>query len=174
MRHSFADFADYLHIGFQTPDFILETATGEPESLSSLRGKAVVLEFGAITCPRFLGQVARIDQLKAKYGAQGVVYVRDPHPGEPAYRKYVKPENMEQCKQYAQELADIRHTAANAVVDTTQDEIYESFGSLPNMVYVRYWDATIANKAMWALADKIHRVRRQMTAEQSTPESLLA
>ena len=49
MRHSFANFEDYLPIGSQTPDFTLETATGAQVSLSSLRGKVVVLEFGAIT-----------------------------------------------------------------------------------------------------------------------------
>ena len=49
MRHSFANFADYLPIGSQAPDFTLETATGAQVSLSSLRGKVVVLEFGAIT-----------------------------------------------------------------------------------------------------------------------------
>ena len=49
MRHAFANFADYLPIGSQAPDFALETNVGEKVSLFGLRGKVVVLEFGAIT-----------------------------------------------------------------------------------------------------------------------------
>ncbi len=103
-----------------------------------------------------------------------VVYVRDPHPGEPAYRKYVQPENMEQRKQYAKELADTRNMTATVVVDSMQDEVYKLFGSLPNMVYVIDRDGTIAYKATWTLADKIDQVLSQMTAEQPRQESLSA
>lgn len=103
-----------------------------------------------------------------------VVYCRDPHPGEPAYRNYVQPENMEQRKQYAQELADTRHMAATVVVDTMEDETYKLFGSLPNMVYVIERDGTIAYKATWAMADKIDQVLGAMTAEKPTQEPLSA
>lgn len=49
MRHAFANFAHHLPIGSQAPDFTLGTVTGEKVSLSGLRGRVVVLEFGAIT-----------------------------------------------------------------------------------------------------------------------------
>lgn len=49
MRHAFDNFADSLPIGSQAPDFVLETITGEKLSLTGLRGKVVVLEFGSIT-----------------------------------------------------------------------------------------------------------------------------
>jgi len=49
MRQAFANFASYVPIGSQSPDFVLETITGEKLSLAGLRGKVVVLEFGAIT-----------------------------------------------------------------------------------------------------------------------------
>ena len=103
-----------------------------------------------------------------------LVYVRDPHPGEPAYRKYVQPENMEQRKQYAKELADTRNMAATVGVDSMQDEVYKLYGSLPNKVYVLDRDGTIAYKATWAMADKIDQVLSQMTADQSTQVSLSA
>ena len=103
-----------------------------------------------------------------------VVYVRDPHPGEPAYRKYVQPENMKQRKQYAKELADTRNMAATVVVDSIQDETYTLYGSLPNMVYVINRDGTIAYKATWAMADKIDPVLGAMTTEKPTQEPLSA
>lgn len=49
MRQAFANFATYRPIGSLAPDLVLETSTGEPFSLAGLRGKIVVLEFGAIT-----------------------------------------------------------------------------------------------------------------------------
>jgi hypothetical protein len=49
MRQAFATFADYLPIGSQAPYFTLETIAGEKLSLAGLRGKVVVLEFGALT-----------------------------------------------------------------------------------------------------------------------------
>lgn len=49
MRRAFATFASHLPIGSQVPDCVLETSTGETLSLAGLRGKVVVLEFGALT-----------------------------------------------------------------------------------------------------------------------------
>jgi cytochrome oxidase Cu insertion factor (SCO1/SenC/PrrC family) len=49
MRQAFAEFPNTLPIGSPAPDFTLLTAAGETVSLSSLRGKVIVLEFGAIT-----------------------------------------------------------------------------------------------------------------------------
>ncbi len=49
MRQAFTNFASQVPIGSQAPDFVLETITGEQLSLAGLRGKVVVLEFGAIT-----------------------------------------------------------------------------------------------------------------------------
>ena len=48
-RQDFARFPNHLPIGTQAPDFVLETADGVSISLSTLRGRIVVLEFGAIT-----------------------------------------------------------------------------------------------------------------------------
>lgn len=49
MRDAFANFAHHVPIGTLAPDFTLETTAGDKVPLSSLRGKVVVLEFGAIT-----------------------------------------------------------------------------------------------------------------------------
>lgn len=96
-----------------------------------------------------------------------VVYVREPHPGEPAYRQYVQPQNLEERRQYARELAVTRNMKATVVVDTMEDEVSERFGSLPNMVYVLDRDGTIAYKATWTMAERIDRVLGALTAENS-------
>lgn len=49
MRSDFKRFPTHLPIGQQAPDFTLHDARGVKRSLSDLRGRVVVLEFGAIT-----------------------------------------------------------------------------------------------------------------------------
>ena len=119
-----------------------------------------------------------MEELKKKYGERGVefvvVYVCEPHPGEPAYRHYVQPQNLEERRRYAQELAETRQMAATVVVDTMEDEVLERFGSLPNMVYVIDRDGTIVYKATWTMAEKIDHVLGVLTAEASTAVQLSA
>lgn len=97
-----------------------------------------------------------------------VVYVHEPHPGEPAYRKYEQPQTLVQRRQYAQELATIRQMKATIVVDTMNDDISERFGSLPNMVYVIDRQGVIAYSATWTMAEKIDQVLAILTTENAS------
>lgn len=122
--------------------------------------------------------MAPIERLKEKYGKKGVefvvVYVRDPHPGEPAYRQYVQPQNLEQRRQYARQLAATRSMKTTVVVDTMDDAVSEQFGSLPNMVYVIDRNGTIAYKATWTMAERIDRVLGALTAGNSVAAQVSA
>lgn len=119
-----------------------------------------------------------MEQLKAKYAQYGVefvvVYVRDPHPGEPAYRKYQQPQTLDQRRQYAQELATSRQMQATIVVDTMNDDISERFGSLPNMVYVIDRQGVIAYSATWTRAEKIDHVLSVLTADSVSSTTMSA
>lgn len=110
-----------------------------------------------------------MERLKAKYASYGVefvvVYVREPHPGEPAYRKYQQPQTLAQRRQYAQELATTRQMKATIVVDIMNDDISARFGSLPNMVYVIDRQGAIAYSATWTMAEKIDHVLSVLTAD---------
>jgi hypothetical protein len=110
-----------------------------------------------------------MEQLKAKYEKYGVefvvVYVREPHPGEPAYRTYQQPQTLEQRRQYARELTATRRMQVTVVVDTMNDDISERFGSLPNMVYVIDRQGVIAYSATWTMAEKIDHVLSVLTAD---------
>ena len=44
-----AHFKEIIHAGTPAPDFTLRTLDGQEVTLSSLRGKPVVIEFGSIT-----------------------------------------------------------------------------------------------------------------------------
>ncbi len=106
--------------------------------------------------------MASIESLKKKYGARGVefvvVYVEDPHPGEPGYRDYRQPETFDERKRYADRLVAERGMEATVVVDDMDDAVWKQYGSLPNMIYVVDREGKIAYHATWTMADKIDRV----------------
>jgi len=66
-----------LGIGFGTPapDFTLETLDGKSVSLSSLRGKAVVVNFWATWCGPCKIETPWLVELQNQYGAQGLQIV---------------------------------------------------------------------------------------------------
>lgn len=91
------------------------------------------------------------------------MYVEDPHPGEPGFRRYVQPASFEQRKAYAEELIAQHRMRATVVVDEMDDGVWKRFGALPNMVYVIDRDGAVAYHATWTMADKIDRVLTELT-----------
>ncbi len=110
-----------------------------------------------------------MEELRAKYQDRGVefvvVYVREPHPREPAFRQYQQPRTLKERRRHAQELAQTRKMAATLVVDTMEDEVSRQFGSLPNMVYILDRQGTVVYKATWTMAEKVDRVLEELTRE---------
>jgi peroxiredoxin len=80
-------FNTVARVGEEAPDFSLPTPEGEHVLLSQFRGqKQILLEFGSITCPPFVGEVSPLNRLYARFRDKGfelfTIYVREPHPGE--------------------------------------------------------------------------------------------
>jgi cytochrome c biogenesis protein CcmG/thiol:disulfide interchange protein DsbE len=65
----------HAHIGSAAPDFTEPKAGGGTLSLSSLKGKAVYLNFFATWCPPCNEEAPAIDALQRKYGSQGLQVV---------------------------------------------------------------------------------------------------
>ncbi len=59
-------------IGNTAPDFQLANTNGTPVSLDSLRGQPAVLVFWTAWCPSCKEEAPHINELAAKYEAQGV------------------------------------------------------------------------------------------------------
>jgi len=114
-----------------------------------------------------LRQVASIENLKRKYADRDVafvvVYVEDPHPGEPGFRNFRQPESSRERIDYAKQLVSERAMGATVVVDGMDNRIWEQFGSLPNMVYVTDRDGTVAYHATWTIPNQIDRVLSELT-----------
>jgi hypothetical protein len=57
-------FANVVHAGEEAPDFALPTLEGGRVELRQFRGERyVVLEFRAVTCPPFVGEVSPLNEL---------------------------------------------------------------------------------------------------------------
>lgn len=112
--------------------------------------------------------MASVETLKSRYAAQGVefvvVYVEDPHPGEPGYRDLRQPESLEERTQYAKNLVGDHAMEATVVVDEMDDAVWKLYGSLPNMIYVIDRDGRVAYHATWTMPDQIDGVLSELTA----------
>jgi cytochrome c biogenesis protein CcmG/thiol:disulfide interchange protein DsbE len=57
------------------PDFTLETIDGKSITLSSLRGKVVLIDFWASWCPPCREEAPRLSQVYKEYESQGVEFI---------------------------------------------------------------------------------------------------
>ena len=64
-----------LRAGDAVPDFTLQTLDGERVSFSTLKGRAVVLNFWATWCPPCRREMPLLDTVQKKYGDRGLTIV---------------------------------------------------------------------------------------------------
>jgi thiol-disulfide isomerase/thioredoxin/Spy/CpxP family protein refolding chaperone len=70
-------------VGEAAPDFNLETLSGRVVSLSTFKGKPLVIEFGSYSSPSFRERAAKLDELARQYGNRAnflIVYTAEAHP----------------------------------------------------------------------------------------------
>ena len=60
-------------VGEKAPEFILKDMNGRPFSLSSLKGKAVLINFWATWCPPCRSEMPSLNKLHKEYGSGGLV-----------------------------------------------------------------------------------------------------
>jgi len=74
------------------PGFTVTTLDGRASRLSSLRGKIVLLDFGAVNCPPCRIEMPILEAWHRKYGRQGVVVLglMEMNPTDREVRKMVK------------------------------------------------------------------------------------
>lgn len=81
---AFAAEPPLLPVGTTAPDFTVERASGGKLSLSSLRGRVVLVDFWATWCPPCRAELPWLVKLAKKYEAQGLwlVAVNEDAPAE--------------------------------------------------------------------------------------------
>jgi peroxiredoxin len=66
---------EYLNLGQTAPQFTFRSISGEPVSLASFKGKAVLLEFWATYCSACVADIPKLKELYAKHKDQGLVII---------------------------------------------------------------------------------------------------
>jgi len=135
--------------GEKAQDEILYDLKGNTVQLSSLwKQSPIVVEYGSITCPVFVGKVTTMESLAEKYAGLVdfyVLYVREAHPGQnyPAHRNL--PEKLSNAKdlQYEEQIG------RTILVDDIDGKMHINYGALPNSVYLIGKDGVIAHRADW-------------------------
>jgi len=64
-----------VKIGTPAPDFTLKDVTGKTVSLSSFKGKTVILNFWSTSCPPCLAELPSLENLHREMGKTGVVVI---------------------------------------------------------------------------------------------------
>jgi len=110
-----------------------------------------------------------MEHLAKKYGDRGVqfacVYVREPHPGERAFRQYQKHTSYEHKVRYAQELVQLKAMNIPVIVDGVDEATHLTLGNLPNLAYVVDKQGRVVYKATWTNAEHIDELLSELTSE---------
>jgi hypothetical protein len=149
------DFQPALHVGMAAPDFAVRDLTGNPVRLSDFRGKQHVLfEFGCITAPAFINDIASLNRLHRQFHEQDVqvlvIYAREAHPGE-RYRAHT---SFEQKSEYARELRELEGIEFPVLVDSLAGDAHRTYGLRPSPVYGVNKDGRIIYKASWLIPEE--------------------
>jgi hypothetical protein len=146
--------------GTPAPDFELTDLKGRSVSLSSLRGRPVVIEFGSYTCPVFRGHSRDLEALRSEHGdsvAWVLVYTREAHPSEEGPDRDNLREDIEvpQHTTFETRLEAARTCAVkmdlklHVLVDGIDNKVTELYAGWPNRGYVIDANGVIISRQNW-------------------------
>ncbi len=107
-----------------------------------------------------------MEQIRRKYADRDVevlsMYVREPHAGEVAFRRYADHRDYEHKRSYAQELVETKHLEIPVLIDGMDERHHRALGNLPNMVYVVNRDGIIEYTATWLDAGAVDEILAEL------------
>lgn len=117
-----------------------------------------------------------MEQLYKKYADRDVqfvcIYVREPHPGERAFRQYQKHTSFEHKVRYAKGLAQLKAMNVPVIVDGLDEAVHKMLGNLPNLAYVVNKEGKVVYKATWTNAEHIDELLSELTSESDPARRL--
>ena len=145
------ELARWLHAGPKrgepAPDFNLPDISGRMVRLSDLRGRPVVIEFGAYTCPIFSDRVPAMEKLASEHPEVTflVIYTREAHPGE-----VTGPHRSQADKNAAaRRMAKEENLSRRVLVDDFDGSVLRAYGGAWNPMYVVGHDGTLVVRRAW-------------------------
>lgn len=110
-----------------------------------------------------------MEQLAKKYGDRDVqfvaIYVREPHPGERAFRQYEKHTSNAHKLRYARELVQIKGMKIPVIIDDVNEAVHRALGDLPNLAYVVNKEGQVVYKSTWTNAEHIDELLSELTSD---------
>lgn len=168
------DFQPALHVGDVAPEFAVTDLNGETVRLSDFRGKKhVVFEFGCLTAPIFVNDIAELNRLHRTFRDEDVemfvIYVREAHPGE----TYEAHTSLEQKIAYARDLKRLENVEPPVLVDSLAGDVHHLYGLRPSPVWIINKEGRIAHKSLWLVGDQLELIVRSLLhADQLKAEGL--
>ena len=165
MKATITDLRTYSEGGGMAPvmhDFDLADAhDGHHYKLSAGHGRIRAFMFGSITNPPARFQLPLWDRLVKKYAGANVdlfvVYGKELHPKDkPNFKDYPDPKSEYEKRRYARDLAAM--TKLPVLVDGLNDAVLDTYGRVPNGVYVFDKDDNLVFRGTWADSRKIEHI----------------
>lgn len=142
--------------GDTAPDFELIGEDGETVTLSSFRGRWLVIETASVSCMMYARNVTKMGLLQQKYPDIEwlLVYVREAHPGH----RRTAHRSIEQKVSMAKSCRDDYGESRTIAIDDLSGLMHRTYGGLPNMVYVLNPEGKIVYRCDWATVPALERV----------------
>lgn len=147
-------------LGDTASDFTLKTLDGQAVTLSDLRGKPVVIEFGSITCPIYRGKVDTMEQIREDYAGRVhflFVYTREEHPtggwrldiNDEAGIVYEQHETYEDRVAAAEHCVEVTGTDVLMALDSMDNAVTNAWSGAPNRGYILDEQGVVISKQYW-------------------------
>ena len=106
-------------------------------------------------------------RLHKKYSKSGdaeilIVYQKEPHPGQMAFKEIAQPESFEARVELAQKMKDEYEMPMTVLVDTMEDQSRALFSDLPSPVFIIDAKGVIQDKFPWPESKQIESAVAQL------------
>lgn len=137
-------------------DYTFSDLDGNEVRLADYAGKWLVLESGSLTCPMYVKNVPRFNDLARKFSDVDwlVIYVREAHPGSKIAPSVEMDDKIANAKRTKEDYNESRRI----LVDSPEGRWHHDWGLLPNVVYVINPDGVVVYRADWSFARNVERV----------------
>ena len=108
---------------------------------------------------------------KSKEAEILIVYQKEPHPGQMAFKAIAQPETFEARVELAKRMKDEYEMPMTVLVDTMEDQSRALFSDLPSPVFIIDAKGVIRNKFPWPQSEQIESAVEQLTAVDRTTKT---
>lgn len=155
MYYNFFDFKGPKP-GEKALDFEAYGLDGEKVKLSDFFGSWLVLETGSFSCPMYVGNIKKMNNLLKQFQDVRfvVLYVREAHPGSNVPSLV----SIKDKIKHANRLPGEEDEKRTIIVDTIDGNAHKLYGSFPDAVYIINPEGTVIFRSDWNIPSNVKNV----------------